>query len=82
MPSPRRYCRRCQPHRVFIFDPTRENALAHEHVIETVMKAHTIIPMSFGTVFRTDDDIREVLRSIYPSVKDVLNRWRARWNSG
>ncbi len=59
---------------VFIFDPTRENALAHEHVIETVMKSHTIIPMSFGTVFRTDDDIREVLRSIYPSVKDVLKQ--------
>ena len=59
---------------VFIFDPTRENALAHEHVIETVMKTHTIIPMSFGTVFRTDDDIREVLRSIYPSVKDVLQQ--------
>ena len=59
---------------VFIFDPTRENALAHEHVIETVMKTHTIIPMSFGTVFRTDDDIREVLRSIYSSVKDVLKQ--------
>jgi Gas vesicle synthesis protein GvpL/GvpF len=59
---------------VFIFDPTRENALAHEHVIETVMKAHTIIPMSFGTVFRTDDDIREVLKSIYPSLKDVLKQ--------
>jgi len=59
---------------VFIFDPTRENALSHEHVIETVMKTHTIIPMSFGTVFRTDDDIKEVLRSIYPSVKDVLKQ--------
>src|SRR3954470_6969311 len=59
---------------VFIFDPTRENALAHEHVIETVMKAQTIIPMSFGTVFRTDDDIREVLKSIYPSLKDVLKQ--------
>src|SRR5690242_1315831 len=59
---------------VFIFDPTRENALAHEHVIETVMKNHTIIPMSFGTVFRTDDDIREVLKSIYPSLKDVLKQ--------
>jgi hypothetical protein len=59
---------------VFIFDPTRENALSHEHVIETVMRTHTIIPMSFGTVFRTDDDIREVLRSIYPSVKDVLKQ--------
>ena len=59
---------------VYIFDPTRENALAHEHVIETVMKSHTIIPMSFGTVFRTDDDIREVLKSIYPSLKDVLKQ--------
>src|SRR5216110_1185305 len=59
---------------VAIFDPTRENALAHEHVIETVMKNHTIIPMSFGTVFRTDDDIRQVLKSIYLSLKDVLNQ--------
>lgn len=59
---------------VFIFDPTRENALAHEHVIETVMKSNTIIPMSFGTVFRTDDDVREVLKSIYPSLKDVLKQ--------
>src|SRR5213078_4312760 len=59
---------------VYIFDPTRENALAHEHVIETVMKTYTIIPMSFGTVFRTDDDIREVLRSIYVSLKDVLKQ--------
>src|SRR5437764_7441692 len=59
---------------VFIFDPTRENALAHEHVTETVMKANTIIPMSFGTVFRTDDDIREVLKSIHSSLKDVLKQ--------
>src|SRR5256885_1588823 len=59
---------------VFIFDPTRENALAHEHVIETVMKTYTIIPMSFGTVFRTDNDIREVLKSIYTSLKDVLKQ--------
>jgi Gas vesicle synthesis protein GvpL/GvpF len=59
---------------VYIFDPTRENALAHEHVIETVMKNYTIIPMSFGTVFRTDNDIREVLKSIYSSLKDVLHQ--------
>ena len=59
---------------VFIFDPTRENALAHEHVIESVMKTNTIIPMSFGTVFRTEDDIREVLKSIYGSLKEVLKQ--------
>ncbi len=67
---------------VFIFDPTRENALAHEHVIETVMKANTIIPMSFGTVFRTDDDIREVLKSIYPSLKDVLKQMAGKLEFG
>lgn len=67
---------------VFIFDPTRENALVHEHVIETVMKLHTIIPMSFGTVFRTDDDIREVLRSIYSSLKDVLNQMAGKLEFG
>ncbi|HEV2115003.1 MAG TPA: GvpL/GvpF family gas vesicle protein [Terriglobales bacterium] len=67
---------------VYIFDPTRENALAHEHVIETVMKTHTIIPMSFGTVFRTDNDIREVLRSIYVSLKDVLKQMEGKLEFG
>src|SRR5487761_266892 len=36
-----------------VYDPTRENALTHEHVNEAVMKEFTVIPMSFGTVFRT-----------------------------
>src|SRR5713226_4910172 len=67
---------------VFIFDPTRDNALAHEHVIESVMKNYTIIPMSFGTVFRTDDDIREVLKSIYSSLKDVLDQMSGKLEFG
>jgi hypothetical protein len=67
---------------VFIFDPTRENALAHEHVIETVMKSHTIIPMSFGTVFRTDQDIKAVLKSIYPSLQDVLKQMAGKLEFG
>src|SRR5229473_5227166 len=67
---------------VFIFDPTRENALAHEHVVETVMRTHTIIPMSFGTVFRTDDDIERVLRSIYASLKDVLTQMAGKLEFG
>ncbi len=70
----------CTP--VFIFDPTRDNALAHEHVIETVMKSHTIIPMSFGTVFRTDEDIRELLRSIYPSLQEVLQQMTGKLEFG
>ena len=43
--------------------PTRENVLAHERVNEAVMRSHTVIPMSFGTVFKTRDDIVELLRA-------------------
>ena len=44
-------------------DPTRDNVLAHQRVNETVMQQHPVIPMSFGTVFKTEDDIVELLRS-------------------
>jgi hypothetical protein len=65
-----------------ILDATRENALAHEHVVERVMNTHTIIPMSFGTVFRTEDDIRQVLKSIYPSLRDVLEKMEGKIEFG
>src|SRR6266480_4723906 len=57
-----------------VHDPTRENVLAHERVNETVMRKHTVIPMSFGTVFKTRDDIVELLRAAYEAFKDVLNK--------
>jgi hypothetical protein len=55
-----------------LHDPTRENVLAHERVNETVMRRHTVIPMSFGTVFKTREDIIELLRSAYDAFEDVL----------
>ena len=55
-------------------DSTRENVLAHERVNELVMRDHTVIPMSFGTIFKTRDDIVELLRSAYDAFHDVLNK--------
>jgi hypothetical protein len=55
-----------------VFDATRENVLAHERVNETVMRSFTVIPMSFGTVFKTRDDIVELLRGAYDAFQDVL----------
>ena len=57
-----------------IYDPTRENVLAHEFVNETVMREHTVIPMSFGTLFRTESDIVELLKSTYQAFDDVLEK--------
>jgi hypothetical protein len=59
---------------IAVHEPTRANVLAHERVNETVMRDHTVIPMSFGTVFKTRDDIQELLRSAYEAFKDVLNK--------
>jgi hypothetical protein len=55
-----------------ILDPTRENVLAHQRVNETVMGKHTVLPMSFGTVFKTNNDILELIKSAYDAFSDVL----------
>ena len=57
-------------------DPTRENILAHQRVNETVMRDQSVLPMSFGTVFKTHDDIVELLRSAYDAFTDVLGKMR------
>jgi len=55
-----------------VYDPTRENVLAHERVNEAVMRDFTVIPMSFSTVFKTSEDIVELLRTAYDAFHDVL----------
>jgi hypothetical protein len=55
-----------------VYDPTRENVLAHERVNEVVMRDYTVIPMSFSTVFKTSEDIVELLRTAYDAFRDVL----------
>jgi hypothetical protein len=57
-----------------IQDPTRDNVLAHQRVNEIVMQEHTVLPMSFGTVFKTREDIVEFLRSAHDAFADVLNK--------
>ena len=63
-------------------DSTRENVLAHERVNETVMREHTVIPMSFGTIFKTREDILELLRSAYEAFADVLNKMQDKLEFG
>lgn len=65
-----------------IYDPTRENALAHEHVNEVVMKSFTVLPMSFGTVFRTEADIKAFLQGTYPALIEVLEKMEGKIEFG
>ena len=65
-----------------IIDSTRENVLAHERVNETVMRDFTVIPMSFGTVFKTRDDTVELLRSAADAFGEVLNKMQNKLEFG
>src|SRR5438552_8343277 len=57
---------------VVVYDPTRENAFTHEHVIESVMKEFTVLPMSFGAIFRTAGDVVEFMKDTSDALLDVL----------
>jgi hypothetical protein len=61
---------------VVVYDPTRENALTHEHVIETVMREFTVLPMSFGAIFRTADDVVEFMKDTADALLDVLAKMK------
>jgi len=65
-----------------VLDSTRENVLSHERVNETVMREHTVIPMSFGTIFKTREDIVELLRSAAEAFGDVLNKMQNKLEFG
>src|SRR5262245_50919830 len=65
-----------------VLDPTRDNVLAHQRVNETVMRDHTVLPMSFGTMFRTREDVTAFLRSAYRAFSDVLDKMQNKLEFG
>lgn len=65
-----------------VLDPTRDNVLAHQRVNETVMQEHTVLPMSFGTVFKTHDDVAAFLRSAYDAFTGVLDKMQHKLEFG
>ncbi len=68
---------------LMVYDPTRENALAHEHVNEVLIEAgFTPVPMSFGTIFKTESDALEFLKDTYDALRDVLERMKDKLEYG
>jgi uncharacterized protein YacL (UPF0231 family) len=48
-----------------IYTPTKVNVFAHQQVISKVMKSYPVIPMNFGNVFSSEDDIRYLMDHLY-----------------
>jgi hypothetical protein len=67
---------------IVVYDPTRENVFAHEQVNETVMREFTVLPMAFGALFRTEEDIIELMRGTYDALRDVLTKMEGKVEFG
>lgn len=67
---------------LIVYDPTRENVFAHEQVNETVMKELTVLPMAFGSLFRTEKDIIELLRGTADALHDVFDKMEGKVEFG
>src|SRR5687767_14162597 len=55
-----------------IYEATPENVLSHENVNAVVLREFTLIPISFGLIFRSEADVVELRRSTYQELRDVM----------
>ncbi|KEZ53330.1 GvpL/GvpF family gas vesicle protein [Metabacillus indicus] len=56
-----------------IFHPNRQNLMMHQQTVSKVMeKNDTVIPISFGNVFKTEDDIKVLLENLYPQFEKLF----------
>ncbi|MFH1140571.1 MAG: GvpL/GvpF family gas vesicle protein, partial [Chloroflexota bacterium] len=46
--------------------------LAHQTVVEHVMREHTVLPLKFGTVLATPDEVRDFLSAAHQQFADAL----------
>ncbi len=55
-----------------IVDLTEDNAFVHHRVISEVFNTFTVLPVSFGHVARSPDEVVSFLRDAYPQLKEGL----------
>jgi hypothetical protein len=59
-------------HPITKLEVNRENVLAHERVIEEVMKEYTVLPVRFCTIASSTDEIRSLLFKRYSEFMNLL----------
>lgn len=50
----------------------------HEQTLEQVMKVKTVIPLKWGTLFRSEEAVQEMLKERYESIRQLLEKLEGR----
>lgn len=56
-----------------VVDPTRAHLLVHQRVTEAVLREHTLLPVAFGTVLRSEAQVRALLRDAHDALAGALD---------
>ncbi|AZB44158.1 gas vesicle protein GvpF [Bacillus sp. FJAT-42376] len=66
-----------------IYHPNKENVMAHQHVVSSVMKQNdTVIPISFGNVFKSKEDVHMLLKNLYPQFSKLFPEIKGKMELG
>ncbi|MBL7132075.1 MAG: GvpL/GvpF family gas vesicle protein [Candidatus Omnitrophica bacterium] len=58
------------------YRPTHKNILAHTQAIEKIMQDFTVLPLSFGTVSKSEIDIEKLLEKSYEELRVKLEKMK------
>ena len=56
------------------YEPDQKGLLSHNSVLDEVIKLYTVIPMRFGTIARSEDEVKGLLRNTYSVLRDRLSK--------
>jgi len=62
--------------------PRRANLAAHHHVLRDLTEQRPILPVAFGTIASSEEQLREVLRQNHDALVEQLERLRGRIEMG
>lgn len=54
--------------------PTRHNLLDHQRIVTEVMKQSTLIPMSFGNVFHSEEDVLLITKHLHSEFEKLFSQ--------
>lgn len=56
-----------------IYHPNKDNLMMHQQAVSRIMeKNDTVIPVSFGNVFQSKEDVQVLLENLYPQFKRLF----------
>ncbi|WP_067726054.1 GvpL/GvpF family gas vesicle protein [Oceanobacillus damuensis] len=56
-----------------IYHPSKDNLMMHQQVLSKVMEtADTVVPISFGNMFHSEEDVVALAESLYPQLEKIF----------